>query len=109
MQGDPLVDKLMRPVLRSLDSAGISGNARADIYNRAYEAVMDSMTIVNTMRELLDKYKAHAERAEAMVERMIEAGNQLHDMWVFPDELDEVFIARQWNTLVDEWRKRGGR
>lgn len=51
MQGDPVIDRLMRPVAIALERHGISGAAKTDIYNRAYEAAMNSMTVMDTMRE----------------------------------------------------------
>jgi len=45
MEGDPVVDKLMRPVMDALIRHAIRGASRTDIYNRAYEAVMNSMVV----------------------------------------------------------------
>ena len=39
MQGDTRVEKYMGPVAAALDRSGLTGQARTDVYNRAYEAV----------------------------------------------------------------------
>lgn len=64
MEGDPVVDKLMRPVMDALIRHAIRGASRTDIYNRAYEAVMNSMVVMDTMREQLSKANERAEKAE---------------------------------------------
>ena len=45
MQGDPKVDELMRPVLAAIKRHVKDRDAVTDIYNRAYEAVMNSMDV----------------------------------------------------------------
>ena len=64
MEGDPVVDRLMKPVLDALIRHGQRGDARTDVYNRAYEAVMNSMVVMDTMREQLSKANARADTAE---------------------------------------------
>jgi len=45
MQGDPKVDELMLPVLHAIERHVKDRDAITDIYNRAYEAVMNSMDV----------------------------------------------------------------
>lgn len=45
MQGDPKVDELMRPVLVAIERHVKDREAATEIYNRAYEAVMNSMDV----------------------------------------------------------------
>jgi methionine aminopeptidase len=51
-----------------------------------------------------------AEKAEAMVERMIEAGNRLYELAEELDDLVDEFRAYpdlvSWRTLVAEWKER---
>lgn len=54
--------------------------------------------------------REHAEKAEAMVERMIEAGNRLYELAEELDDLVDEFRAYpdlvSWRTLVAEWKER---
>ena len=43
MQGDPKVDELMRPVMAAIERHVKDRDAVTEIYNRAYEAVMNGM------------------------------------------------------------------
>lgn len=43
MEGDPKVDELMRPVLKVIERHVKDSDAKTEIYNRAYEAIMISM------------------------------------------------------------------
>lgn len=45
MQGDQKIDELMRPVHAAIKRHVKDGTAVTDIYNRAYEAVMNSMDV----------------------------------------------------------------
>lgn len=45
MQGDPKVDELMRPVRAAIERHVKDRDAKTEIYNRAYEAVMNSMGV----------------------------------------------------------------
>ena len=45
MQGDKRIDKLMLPVLNAINRHVKDIDAKTDIYNRAYEAVMISMVV----------------------------------------------------------------
>lgn len=44
MEGNQLIDRLMHPVIDAMVRNGIRGTARTEIYNRAYEAVLNGMT-----------------------------------------------------------------
>lgn len=41
--GDYRVEPFMKPVTDALDRSGLQGQARTDIYNRAYEAVYNAI------------------------------------------------------------------
>ncbi len=43
MEGDPRINKLMLPVLAAIDRHVKDSDAKTEIYNRAYEAIMISM------------------------------------------------------------------
>lgn len=45
MQGDKRVDELMLPVLNAINRHVKDGDAKTDIYNRAYEALLISMDV----------------------------------------------------------------
>lgn len=45
MQSDPKVDELMRPVMAAIERHVKDREAATEIYNRAYEAVMNSMDV----------------------------------------------------------------
>lgn len=64
MQGDPVIDKLMQPVITALMRHGIKGDAKTDIYNRAYESIMNSMVVMDTMREELGEANRRADELE---------------------------------------------
>lgn len=69
MQGDPKVDELMRPVLAAIKRHVKNSDAITDIYNRAYEAVMNSMDVIDTSAKVAAKQIAESaknlQRAEA--------------------------------------------
>lgn len=65
MEGDPVVDRLMKPVRATIEHYVKNQAAVIAIYNRAYEAAMNSMTVIGVMREQLGKANAHAKAAEA--------------------------------------------
>lgn len=62
------------------------------------------------IRDYVDALQARAEKAEAMVERMIEAGNRLYELAEELDDLVDEFRAYpdlvSWRTLVAEWKER---
>ena len=54
-------------------------------------------------------YKSRAEKAEAMVERLIEAGNKITrhcsvNLLDWPDTSKKLQIAIDWDNLVAEWK-----
>ena len=115
MQGDPKVDELMRPVLAAIKRHVKNSDAVTDIYNRAYEAVMNSMdvktgktycaycgaeyplddaaaTLVSEHIKTCEKHpmretEKRAEKAEARAERYEEALQQI-DTWAKAYPLD---------------------
>jgi len=77
MQGDPKVDELMRPVLAAIKRHVKNSDAITDIYNRAYEAVMEVQDALNvsaavTAQQIAENAKnlQRAEAAEARAERL---------------------------------------
>jgi len=57
-------------------------------------------------RPIEDAIRARAERAEQMVEKLIEAGSVLIETFQdFPD-FEEYPEVGNWDTLVDEWKER---
>ncbi len=51
MQGDKRIDELMLPVLNAINRHVKDGDAKTDIYNRAYEAIIISMEENSELRE----------------------------------------------------------
>lgn len=51
MQGDKRVDELMLPVLNAINRHVKDRDAKTDIYNRAYEALLISMDVNAALRE----------------------------------------------------------
>lgn len=59
MQGDPKIDILMRPVRAAIERHVKGRAAVTEIYNRAYEAVMNSMDVkdaeISSLLAVIDK------------------------------------------------------
>lgn len=57
-----------------------------------------------------EEVQARAEKAEAMVERMVEAGNRLCELAEELDDLVDEFRAYpdlvSWRAIVAEWKER---
>lgn len=77
MQGDPKIDDLMRPVNAAIRRHVKDAAAVTDIYNRAYEAVMEVQDALNVSAAVASKQIAEnaknlqrAEAAEARAERL---------------------------------------
>lgn len=108
MQGDQKVDELMRPVLAAIKRHVKNSDAVTDIYNRAYEAVMNSMDVKtgktycaycgaeyplddNAAAQVSEHIKTcekHPMRAaEARAERYEDALQQIHN-WAIAYPLD---------------------
>lgn len=68
MQGDNRVDKLMIPVKRAIDRHVKDSDAKTEIYNRAYEALMDVMDTLDasaqTTANQIAKSAADLQRAD---------------------------------------------
>ena len=80
MQGNPRVDELMRPVNAAIRRHVKDAAAVTDIYNRAYEAVMEVQDALNvsaavTAKQIAENAKnlQRAEKAEARAERYEDA------------------------------------
>ena len=62
------------------------------------------------IRDYVGAPQARAEKADAMVARMIEAGNRLYELAEELDDLVDEFRAYpdlvSWRTLVAEWKER---
>lgn len=94
MQGDPRVDDLMRPVRAAILRHVKNGDAVTEIYNRAYEAVMEVQDALNvsaavTAKQIAENAKnlQRAEKAEARAERYKDTLNQI-DNWAKAYPLD---------------------
>lgn len=77
MQGEPRVDELMRPVNAAIRRHVKNRDAITEIYNRAYEAVMEVQDALNiaaavTAKQIAENAKnlQRAEAAEARAERL---------------------------------------
>lgn len=92
MQGDPVIDKLMQPVITALMRHGIKGDAKTDIYNRAYEAIMNSMDVMDTMREMLQN----------MTPEQLQRGAEIYDLLVQAVKDDEKYQAMTNAELAKE-------
>jgi hypothetical protein len=57
-------------------------------------------------RPIEDALLARAEQAEAMVERLIEAGNVLIETFQDYPDFEEYPEVGKWDTLVAEWKER---
>ena len=59
MEGNSKVDELMRPVRSAIERHVKDNDAVTDIYNRAYEALMNSMDVkeneLNNLYKVIDK------------------------------------------------------
>lgn len=110
MQGDPVIDRLMQPVVSAIRRHEIKGEARADIYNRAYEAVMNSMTVLDTMREKLSEANSNADKVELRMAEFIlsynEEVNQFNDGYVAGENggLDPFSDQPHYEPDHDSWR-----
>ena len=74
MEGDPRIDKLMRPVLAAIDRHVKDSDAKTEIYNRAYEALLQSLDALDaaarvTAKQIAENAKnlRRTEAAEAKV------------------------------------------
>ncbi len=74
MEGDPRIDRLMRPVLAAIERHVKDSDAKTEIYNRAYEALLESMNALDasvkvTAKQIAENAKnlQRAEAAEAKV------------------------------------------
>lgn len=77
MEGDPRVDELMRPVRAAIERHIKDPDAKTDIYNRAYEALIESMNALDVSAKVTAKQIAEnaknlqrAEAAEAKVKEL---------------------------------------
>jgi hypothetical protein len=58
MEGTKEIDELMQPLMAALNRRGIKGDARTDIYNRAYEAAMISMDAKTALEHTIATIRA---------------------------------------------------
>ena len=63
--GDPRVEPYMIKVGQALDRSGLTGDARTDVYNRAYEAVYQAIIDADKLRSVSNvlAQKPHEEGA----------------------------------------------
>ena len=101
MQGDQIVDELMRPVMAAIKRHVKDSDAKTDIYNRAYEAIMISMEV----------NKSRAEKAEHLLEMAQDSLNSYAEFYgkaVSLSELPEDCLPSEDSDLhiltrIAEW------
>lgn len=98
MEGDPVIDRLMRPVMATIEQHVKNQAAIFHIYNRAYEAVMNGVTVIDVMREQLSKSNAEIERLRKALEDII-----------FECDINGLgsFTVRSINSIAQEALKGG--
>lgn len=81
MEGDPRVDELMRPVRAAIERHIKDPDAKTDIYNRAYEALIESMNALDVSAKVTAKQIAenakNLQRAESAEAQLQVVGAQL--------------------------------
>lgn len=102
MQGDPRVDDLMRPVNAAIRRHVKDDAAVTDIYNRAYEAVMEvqdalGVSAAVTARQIAENAKnlQRAEAAEADNKRLRDALERFAKL----DLTSPIYDAIAWDIL----------
>ena len=112
MEGDPVVDRLMKPVRATIEHYVKNQAAVIAIYNRAYEAAMNSMTVIGVMREQLGKANAHAKAAEAELAALREAHPRAFKLMVKNKPFivianDEPYFRRAYNLIRNHEVQKG--
>jgi hypothetical protein len=79
-------------------------------YDKAHESlfryVRNLERSINNTRPIEDALQARAEKAEAMVEKLIEAGSMLIETFQDYPDFEEYPEVGKWDTLVAEWKER---
>ena len=115
MEGDPRVDTIMWPIMLAIKRHVKDSDAITEIYNRAYEAIMNSMDVIDTSAKVAAKQIAEsaknlqrAEKAEAALKDERDLSDEFYLLLV--DNPDTKLRADK--TLVDHCArvgaKRGG-
>jgi len=98
MQGDPRVDRLMYPVELAIKRHVKDSDAITEIYNRAYEAIMNSMDVIDTSAKVAAKQIAenakNLQRAEKAVARADKLQTALQGLLQF--ELEDALDEKYW-------------
>lgn len=124
MEGDKRIDALMIPVYAAIKRNVKNRDAVTDIYNRAYEALMNSMDaldvsaavtakqIAENAKNLQRAEKAEAER-DAALSRLsdLENGRPMetaprdgaHILVEFKDQFGTYFDVIEWPGSYDKW------
>ena len=111
MQGDKRIDELMIPVLNAINRHVKDGDAKTDIYNRAYEAVMEVQDALNvsaavTAKQIAENAKnlQRAEAAEADNKRLRDALERFAKL----DLTSPIGDAIAWDILHARAVLKGG-
>ena len=105
MQGDSNIDTLMRPVMAAIKRHVKDGNAITDIYNRAYEAVINSMDEMNRCLQFANttamEMKHRAEAAEKRIAALEEENVSLLTYVRWHKFSNEHPPIMEWVEIVD--------
>ena len=109
MQGDPVIDRLMQPVAAAIKRHVERKPAFTDIYNRVYEALMNGMIVLDTMREQLSKANARAKKAEAELAVLREQTRWIPVSEMLPEVIEQVLCyAPHYHSIEVRWTDQLG-
>lgn len=92
MEGDKRIDELMRSVHAAINRHVKNSDAKTDIYNRAYEALMNSMAEIKLLQSEL---KAANEDATRLASELEETYVHNDICWEEPGESSPALIAHK--------------
>jgi len=98
MQGNEKIDNLMLPVSRALERHVKDRDAKTEIYNRAYEALMDVMDALNIAQKRIGELLAEKHKwrtcAQMLADELTEANAKaLPVSWEDASESSPAWIA----------------
>ena len=109
MKGDERIDVLMIPVLSAIKRHVKDKDAVTDIYNRAYEALMNSMDALDvsakvTAKQISENAKnlQRAEKAEAERDKYKAALKAIGIGMLMPDEFAKAALDGRWNPIFEK-------
>ena len=86
MEGDKRIDELMRPVHAAINRHVKNSDAKTDIYNRAYEALMNSMDALDTAKQITKNTETEIERLQSELKAANDDADRL------ANELEETYV-----------------